>query len=787
MAALDRKLLRDLVRLWAQAMAIALVMAGGVASILIAVGSNRSLEETRTAYYERQRFANIFAHVERAPNSLVRKISRIPGVATAETRIVQTALLEIEEMPEPATGRFISVPDGKAPSLNRPYLRRGRMPAPGSTDEVIVNEPFAKAHDFLPGAEFHAILNGQKRRMKIVGTALSPEFVYAAGPGDIMPDNRRFGVIWMNRRALAAIYGLQGAFSSVSLTTIRGASEEAIIQRLDTILETYGGQAAYGRRDQFSHAFLDHGLDMLRSMSRTLPPIFLGVAVFLVNLTLGRMVLLERGQIGLLKALGYRDRTVALHYMKFVAVVCITGILLGWAAGTYLGRYVTELYAAYFKFPLLLFAPSLDLYFLAAALPVLAGVIGAMRSILNITALPPAVAMHPAAPPKFRRGPMAALLPSGVLSPLMRMTVRNLLRHRFRAALTMLGISTSTAILIASLYIGNSMERLIEIKYFRAERQDATVNFVHTEAVSAIGNVIRLPGVIAGEGVRTVPVRIRKGVNERRILLYGRAASANLRQIIDTRLRPVAPPTTGLAISAWLARTLDADIGDTVEIDLLEGSRRAVNLPVTVLVEDYFGMQATMDLGALSRLMREGARVNQAELRVDRNQLDALYEAIKTIPAISGIALQLVSLKNFREAMVVIVAAMATIYTGLAAVIAFGVVYNTAQITLSERARELASLRILGFDRAEVYWVLVAELAILVVLSQPVGWAMGYGIAWIMKQNLDADLMRMPLALDSATYIIASGVILGASVCSALLLLQRIYSLDLIAVMKTRE
>ncbi|TCD16121.1 ABC transporter permease [Oricola cellulosilytica] len=787
MLALDRKLLRDLVRLWAQALAIALVMAGGVASILIAVGSNRSLEETRIAYYERQRFAHIFAHVERVPNSLMRKISRIPDVAAAEARIVKTALLEIEGMPEPATGRFISVPDGKAPSLNRPYLRRGRMPAPGAADEVVVNEPFAKAHDFLLGSEFHAILNGQKRRLTIVGMALSPEFVYAAGPGDVMPDNRRFGVIWMNERALAAIYGLQGAFSSVSLTTTRGASQEAIIQRLDTLLKAYGGQAAYGRRDQFSHAFLDHGLDMLRSMSRTLPPIFLGVAVFLVNLTLGRMVLLERGQIGLMKALGYRDRTVAFHYMKFVAIVCAAGILIGWGVGNYLGSYVTELYAGYFKFPLLIFAPSPDLYLLAAGLPVVAGVIGAMRSILNVTSLPPAVAMHAAAPPKFRRGSAPALLPEAMLSPLMRMTVRNLLHHRFRAGLTVLGISTSTALLIASLYIGNSMERLIEVKYFRAERQDATVNFVHTQAASAIDDVTRLPGVLAGEGVRTVPVRIRNGMNERRILLYGRAADADLRQIIDTQLRRVAPPTNGLAISEWLARSLDVDIGDAVEIDLLEGRRRTVRLPVTVLVEDYFGMQATIDLGALSRLMREGARINQAELRVDRSRLGALYDSIKTIPAIGGIALQLVSLENFREAIVVIVTAMATIYTGLAAVIAFGVVYNTAQITLSERARELASLRILGFVRAEVYWVLVAELAILVVLSQPVGWALGYAIAWIMKQDLDADLMRMPLAINPETYAISSGVVLGASVCSALLLLQRIYKLDLIAVMKTRE
>jgi putative ABC transport system permease protein len=268
-----------------------------------------------------------------------------------EARITKLALLDIPTLREPATGQIISIPDVREPVLNRLYLRSGRMPEPGMPQEVVVNESFAQAQGFTAGSRFSAILNGRKRELVVVGIGLSPEFVYAIGPGDIMPDDRRFGIIWMSEKALASAYDLDGAFSSVSLKLLPDASEREVIQRLDALLERYGGQAAYGRKDQTSHAFLDHGLDMLNNMSRTLPPIFVLVAAFLVNLTLSRLVALEREQIGLLKAVGYSHLAVTGHYIKFVIVIAIIGIVIGSVAGTWLGIYVTKLFGDYYRFP----------------------------------------------------------------------------------------------------------------------------------------------------------------------------------------------------------------------------------------------------------------------------------------------------------------------------------------------------------------------------------------------------------------------------------------------------
>lgn len=410
-----------------------------------------------------------------APRRLAGQIAEIPRVATVETRIVKSALLDIEGMDEPATGQFIGVPDGGMPKLNRPYLKSGRLPARQSADEVVVNQAFAQAHAFGLGDTFSATLNGRKYRLRIVGTAYSPEFVYVAGPGDIMPDDRRFGVVWMNENALAAIYDLEAAFTSLLVRTTRDANQDMILEQIDSRLARYGEQASYGRRDQFSHAFLNHGLDMLRSMSLTLPPVFFAIAFFLTYMSLGRIIHLERTQIGLLKAFGYSNSAIVGHYLKFVAILCLAGIVAGSAAGILLGRYVTHLYSDYFRFPVLVFAPATDVFLVAALLPSLAGMTGAAQTVMRVAALVPADAMRPEPPAHFRGAPIGVAKLVATLHPLTRMAFRSAIQNRMRSALTMIGLAMSSAILIASLYLGDSMEHLVDVKFMLSERQDASL------------------------------------------------------------------------------------------------------------------------------------------------------------------------------------------------------------------------------------------------------------------------------------------------------------------------
>ncbi len=784
MGVLDRKLMRDLVRLWAQVAAIALVMAAGVMTLVLAVGAQRSLFETREAYYERNAFADIFATATRAPERLADEIAAIPGVASVETRIRENAVLDIEGMLEPASGMLVSVPDDGEQLLNQLYMRLGRLPSPGHPAEIVVNEPFAKAHGFEPGDTLSAIINGRKRALTIVGVALSPEFIYVVP--DLMPDDRRLGVVWMSQTALAAAFDLDGAFNAVSVKLLRGQPPEPVIDEIDRLLEPFGGRGAHDRDDQQSHAFLDAELTQLQAMSYVLPPIFLLVAGFLVKMILSRLIALEREQIGLMKAVGYTGAGVAWHYMKLVIVIALIGVAIGIAAGTYLGRGLTRLYGDFFHFPFLIFRLSLDVYVIAITVSVAAASLGALRSVRAAAALPPAVAMRPA-PARYRRLfggglPFISLLPQTTV-----MIGRNIVRRPLRSLFTSFGIALSVAVLVGSLFSLDAVEEMIDVTFFSAERQHATISFVHKLPADALYEVERLPGVMAAEPARMVAARFRNGHLERRLSITGKPAGSNLSRLLDVDRQEVTMPREGVVLTTALANILKIGRGETIEIELMEEHRETVQLPVSAIVESYIGLGAFMELEALNRLMREGPSISAVHVTTDASQIAALYEAVKNLPMVGSIALQRASVAKFRETMAENLTMMVTIYVGLAGIIAFGVVYNGARIQLSEQGRELASLRVLGFTRAEVSWILLGEFAILTLAALPLGWLLGYGMAYSTAEGLATEMFRLPLVIERSTYAWASVVVLVASALSALIVRRRIDRLDLIEVLKTRE
>lgn len=787
MRVLDRKLGRDVFRLWAQALAVAMVMACGVATIILAVGAYRSLYETRNAFYERYRFGDIFASVVRAPLNIQERIAAIPGVSAVELRVVHSALLDVPGMQEPAAGLAVSVPDYRQAAVNRVYIRKGRMPEPGRPSEVAVVETFASAHHFEPGDSFSAIMNGRKRKLTIVGIVLSPEYIYAIGPGDMVPDQRRFGVFYMSSKALSGLFDMEGAFNNVSLTTLRDANDQLIIEALDRILKPYGGAGAYERADQISHAFLKTELQELRAMAMIVPPIFLFVSAFLVNMILSRLIALEREQVGLLKAVGYSNLAIGWHYAKLVIIIAIIGLLLGSGAGWWLGRGLTRLYAKFYSFPFLIFRQSIDLYFLAGGVSVAAALAGAAKAIWATSRLPPAVAMRPPAPTVYRSFFGKRLQRLKLFSQLTIMAFRHVIRWPVRSFLTTLGGSLSVALLVTALFSFDSINFMIDTIFFRADRQDATLAFATDRGLEAKLAVASLPGVLRVEAYRSTPVTLRHGHLNERMNIVGIPEDANLSRILDKDLKPMDPPSYGIVLSERVAKKLNLRPGDPVEIELRERDNRIVKVPVSAIEQSYVGLTAHMNLLSFDRMMLDGRRVSGTRISVDASQLDELYAAVKSTPAISTIALQRVSRDRFRETIEENITIMTTVYLALAIIITFGVIYNSARIQLSERARELASLRVFGFTRTEVSSVLLIEMAVVVLAAQPLGWLLGYLFAWSVTAGFDSDLFRVPLVIYPSTFAKASMIVLGAALFSALVVRRRVDHLDLVRVLKTRE
>lgn len=786
---LDRKLVRDLVRLWAQSLAVALVMACGVMTLILALGATRALEDTRAAFYDRTRFGHVFATVTRAPESLKTDIAAIDGVSAVAIRIVNPVIIDITGMAEPATGMLISIPDYGEPAVNRLYLRSGRLPEPGRTDEATVIEAFAEAHGFRPGDGFDALINGAKRHISITGVTLSPEHVYAIGPGDMVPDQKRYGVIHMRRATLEGAYDMTSAFNSVSLTLSRDANKKDVMARLDTILKPYGGAGAYDRSDHPSDAFLDAELVQLKAMAQVIPPIFLFISAFLVNMILSRLIALEREQIGLLKAVGYANAAIAWHYAKLTLVISLLGVAIGAVAGTRLGHGMASLYSEFFSFPFLVFSQRPDLYVIATLVTFAAALAGAANAIWGAVTLPPAVAMRPPAPTGYH-SVFGGSAGGGLRLPFSQLTImalRHLVRWPVRTALTTLGTALPVALLITSLFAFDSIDSMIDTVWFRADRQDATLTFASNQSQDAIRSVAHLPGVIAAEPFRAEAATLRHGHLSRRIQIIATDPHTDISRVLDQEFEPIWLPPDGLLLSERLASHLNLAPGDEVEVELSDGQDRRVMVPLVGVTNSYVGLNANMSREALDRLSGQGARISGARVIVDENRLADLYDAVKQTPAIASVALQGISREKFQAMIEENIGISVTIYVSLAIIITFGVIYNSARIQLSERARELASLRVFGFTNGEVSKVLLTELGVMVVLAQPLGWLIGRSFSVLVAKGFESDLFRIPLIINPPTYAISSLVVLGAALVSALIVRQRIDRLDLIRVLKTRD
>ncbi|MBK1636618.1 ABC transporter permease [Rhodovulum adriaticum] len=787
MQALDKKLLRDFRRLWAQALAIALVLACGVAIFLTSFGMYRALQDTRAAYYERNRFADVFAETRRAPDTLTREIAAIPGVAGVEARVTGSVILDIPGRVETAVGQVISLPDAGLPPLNRPLLRAGRLPDPASTTQVAVNEPFAKAHGFGPGDSFAATINGQKRQLTITGTLLSPEFIYTIGPGQLMPDNEGYGILWMPERAVAAAFDMTGAFNSVSLKLTRGTSRDEVIDRLDDLLDPYGGLGAYGRDIQLSNSFIDAEIASLKSTAAVLPPVFFGISAFLVNMVLGRIIALERAQIGLMKAVGYTDREVAAHYLMLAGLVGLAGIGIGWAVGSWLSHALAVLYADFFDFPYLIYRVSYDVYVISAVIALSAAGLGAVRAALAATRLSPAVAMAPAAPPRFSRGLFDRMLAALRLPQPAMMVLRGILRWPVRSGLTVLGLALAVAVMMAATFTDDSMDEIIDGFFYQSNRQDALLLFSQDQPASVLEEVRRLPGVLAVEGHLYLAAELRNGHLSKQTPIEARRPDSDLSRAVDAAGRVVVPPPGGLILSERLAAELGLRPGDMVEAEFLGTKRETHMLPVSGLAVQYLGLGAYMDYDSANRMFRQAPQVSTASVLIDPAQEDALHARLKDLPGLAGTIMLTDSRRAFEETLAENVLIMMTVYAVIAVLITVGVAYNGARVQLSERARELASLRILGFSRAEVSAILIGETMLLAVLAQPVGWLVGWGLALAITAGFSSDLYAVPLVLRPACFAQASLVVLGASLGAVLLVRRRLDRLDLVAVMKTRE
>lgn len=787
MKALNKKLLRDLWRLKGQAIAIAMVVMCGIATYVMTSTAMDSLTEAKNSYYERYRLADLFANAKRAPLQIVEQIRELDGVAVAYPRVQFPVRLDVEGLDESASALILSVPDVGEIPLNDLFVRKGRRPLPSENDRVMVSEAFATAHGFEPEDTLKAIINGRMRTLTISGIVLSPEFVYTLAPGHMFPDNLRYGTLWMNRRALEAATDMDGAFNNIVIRLSPKAKTKDIMFAIDQILKPYGGIDTFERENQLSYWFIQNELNQLKTMAVIVPTIFLGVAAFLLNIVLGRQIQLERDQIGMLKALGYGDRQIGLHYLGYALAIVFVGSALGTVLGYVVGKSLMGIYAQYFQFPELNYLFKASSLSIAMVVSLMAAVIATIGSVRKVVDLPPAEAMQQAPPMMYKKSFLDRLGLFKLFSTTFRMIVRHLERRPSRAIMSIVGVSLSASIFLSTIFLIDGLDLMLDVQYNVASREDVNVSFVEARSMRAMEDIRHLPGVLAAEPFRVVPARLRFGNKFHRGRITGITPEARLKRMIDINLNPITMPDKGVMLSTKLAEILGVSRGDLITIEVLIGRRPTLNLRVSGLAQEYIGANAFMSLESLNSAMGDGPVMSGAAVLTDKGHDAEMNAEIKKIPQIANAMMKMVALEAMKKSMTDSLVGTVIFTVFFAGLIAFGVIYNTARISLSERARELGSMRVLGFSEREVAFVLLGELTLLVLIAIPLGLWMGVGMAYGFAASMDTELFRLPVVISARTVASTVLVVLVSFFLSGWTVWAKVKELDIVKTLKTRE
>jgi len=785
MRALDRKLCRDLGRMRFQALAIAAVVASGVALFVGMFTAYLSTRASEHHFYTQQRFAHVWSSLGWAPRAVERRLAAIPGVAAVDARIVNQAIMDVPGFAEPASALVVGIPPALGHAVNDLYLRRGRHPEPGRSGEVLISEVFAETNRLGPGSTLHAVVEGRSVTFRIVGIALSPEHVMAIAPSGLN-DDRRFAIAWMARAELEAVVDKRDAFDDVALRLAPGADERAVIAAVDRVLAPYGGKGAYGRAGQPSNTMIEEHVLLVRSLALIVPSVFLLVAAFLLNVVLSRVIATQREQIGMLKAFGYSNARVALHYLELALAIAGLGVVIALPFGAWLGHGIAAVFNDVFLFPVLVFRVQPEVVALATAIALGAATAGVLGALRRVAAIPPIVAMSPEVP-AFRRSLFDRLGISRMLSPGARMVVRNLTRRPQRSLLAAAGMALAVAIVVLGAALTDGIERSIDVTFQRDQRQDLSIQLAHPRALGTARDFLALPGVLRVEPVRVVPARVLAAGRAQDVALVGLPAGGALRHVVDSAYREVLPLREGISMTSWLAGRMGLERGDLATIEIREHERRTVTARLVETVDEPLFNAIYLELGALGRMLGEPETYSGVNLTIQPGRERELYAALKRLPVAAAVSQRRAAIASFRQTSDRIGVFMKQIEIVFGIIIAFGVVYNTARIALAERGRELATLRVLGFTRGEVSAILLGEVAALAAPAIPLGSIAGYYLSGLVMRAMAGERMHTPLVVELASYGLAILVFVLAATVSALVVRRGLDRLDLLATLKARE
>lgn len=790
MSVLTKKILRTIRRNVGQTLAVSAVIMCGTATLIAFTTAHRNLLLSKETYYAANQFADFEIMLERAPDTVLFKLEELDGVREVRGRIVDEAKLDLGAGHEARTGRIVSMPRLRGPVLNNVHVSEGRYFDPSATNEVIVSSAFAEANDLLLGETIHATIDGRRHALRVVGFGQSPEYIYIIRSiQDMIPSPERFGILWVPEDFAEGALDMQTASNNIVGTVDDPAELDRILDQAETVLQPYGLFAKIKAEDQVSNRFISDEISGLEATTRVIPPVFLGIASLVIAILMNRMVRNERSQIGLLKAYGYSNFAVAFHYIQYAAILGVIGSIAGGLLGQWAADQMMGMYGQFYEFPELHNRFYLNVFLRGSAIAVFFAVAGSWLAARRASGILPAESMRPEAPKSARRSWLERSPRIwNSLSFTSKMIARNVSRHPFRAGLNAFAVMISCGLLIIGFFMLDGMDYLMRFQFEISQRQDARVNFIIERGEGALREVARYEHVRAAEPQLQYPFEMRNGWYQKDVVIIGLPQGGRLQRLIDSDENEVAIPESGLVLSERLAFDLGAEVGDFITIKPLYGKVEVEkSVPVRKIVQQYFGASAYMSLDALSDVLDEEMAINAVLVRMDGGTERTLNEQVRDVPGVATVEIRKDAHENLKETLGQQMAVSSVTTILFAGIIAFSVIYNVTSVSLAERERELASLRILGFSQQEVGRILYREN----FMAGAVGLALGVPFGMIACRGLieafNTELYRLPYYIELSTIYVAIGLTVLFIVFANLAVRRKLIRLDLVEVLKSRE
>ncbi len=792
MSVLDRKLRRDLIGSAAMLLAVVGIMAVGIACYVSMGASYNNLRSAKRRYYAQCRMADFWIELKKVPVSELGPLRDLPGVVGIRPRIAFYTTVDVPGVLKPLNGLVLSLPDRRTRVINDIVLRRGTYFTGHRDNEVIVGEAFARRHGLRPGRWVRLILNNQLQDLYIVGTAISSEFVYLLQPGALAPDPEQFGVFYVKHSYAEEVFDFNGAANQVIglLAPELRTRPRALLNSAERLLAPYGVFTSYGLEDQPSNRFLTQEIAGLKVFAYLLPAIFLAVAALVLNVLMRRVAEQQRTTIGTLKALGYSDVQVFLHFLKLAAVVSVFGTLAGCALGYWMAGGMTRMYRKFYEFPRLdnRFYP--ELIAVAALLSLLCAVAGSFHGVRAVLKLQPAQAMRPKPP---RKGG-AVLLERAAwfwrrLDSGWRMALRSLFRNRMRTAAGVFATAMGSAVLVSGLMMADATRFLVDFQFKWVLRSDYDLSFEEDRDASALDEAARLPGVDRAEPILTVPCTFVHGPYRRKGAITGIAPGATLTVPRNRRADPIPIPSTGVVLARKLAEVLHLREGDRLRIEPIKGLRRPRYVPVVRIADSYLGMQVYADIRYLSRLVGESLAVSGVQLAADADPREtaALYRHLKQLPSLQAVSARRAMVENLEKILVDNMGVFIRSLLFFSGTMFLGSIINSSLVSLAERQREVATLRVLGYSPWQVGMLLFRENMVVTMLGTVIGMPFGYLLAVITSMAYNTELFRFPVIAEPDTWVWAFLLAIVFGSVAQVFVQWRVHRMDWLEALQVKE